>query len=200
MKKLILTTIVYDMPGQTDLVTRQKLVVINSSKTADENHDTEAAVAAAKAWFEKSVMAEQGATYISITAEATIDADNPEPQALYTEADLVSFGNFMAQKILALELEDYDKTSAEYISKLCVWDSDLANWREENQQQTKWRSRKQHPATDRLVECRITDDHAVGSFFARAKFMGHGIEWFYDNGDPVYDNLKFEWTEIKRNN
>lgn len=100
MKKLILTTIVYDMPNQTALVTRQKLVVINSSKTADENHDTEAAVVAAKSWFEKSVMAEQGATYVSITAEATIDADNPYPQALYTEADLVSFGNFIVKKAL----------------------------------------------------------------------------------------------------
>lgn len=138
MKKIVLTTIEYRMPAETSdgnpkVLKRPVLTVISSSRGTSPEADAVAAIQAVKTWFASSHYAKMNADLLSIDPSETIDADNPEPPALYTEADLVSFGNFMAQKILALELEDYDKTSAEYISKLCVWDSDLANWRGEQQ-------------------------------------------------------------------
>lgn len=63
----------------------------------------EIATRAAKTWFDKSAMSAAKAECISITAEDTIDADNPEPQELYTEADLVSFGNYMVSEARARE-------------------------------------------------------------------------------------------------
>ncbi len=116
----MLATITYRWSKNlSELVTRNKLVIINSSKHADANTDTSAAVQAMKAWF-NSDLANRGATYESITAEETIDAENPEPAALYTEADLVSFGNFMASKVCNLQPDQSP----------VVFDSDLANWRE----------------------------------------------------------------------
>jgi hypothetical protein len=113
------------------------LVVINSSKHADANHDREAAVAALKKWFEKSVMAEQGAVYESITAEETIDAENPEPSALYTEADLVSFGNYMRSesrhnRIVKFQKELLNSWPVEEL-EASVTDSDIAHWRHERE-------------------------------------------------------------------
>lgn len=128
MKKLILTTVVYDSPNSTLPVTKQHLVAINSSKDSSPAWDIREAVKAAESYYETlepSVVTK----ILSVVAEPTIDADNPEPPALYTEADLVSFGNFMAQKIL--RVTEYPGST--HLNSLYVWDSDLANWREEQQ-------------------------------------------------------------------
>ena len=154
MKKLILTTVVYDMPKQTEPVTRQFLVLINSSKFADENHDSEAAVKAAKSWFEKSAAYESGAKYISITAEPTIDADNPEPAANYTEGDLVTFGNFMVDKVYrSMDPGDRHKEPVR------VWHSDIANWKEK-QPSTEM---KKGPSEKELNAFRVVEDAFASS-------------------------------------
>lgn len=188
------------MPGQTEMVTRYKLVAIDSSKHATENHDTEAAVEAAKVWFEKSTPSQQGAKYISITAEATIDANNPEPQPLYTEAELVRFGNYMVAKCIAM----LGEPTPEQLQRIPVWDSDIRNWQAEELGNRKivnakeWNPRTEYPDSDRLVNCRPSHKENTPCFSARVRWQGGGLEWFNENDVPIKDAVQFEWTEINK--
>lgn len=125
----MLATITYRMNGPVEPVKQNNLVLINSSSSAGPVDDYRAAREAATEWFEKSRLKLEGAKMQSVYIEETIIAENPEPPALYTEADLVSFGNFMAQKIL--RVTEYKGST--HLNSLSVWDSDLANWREEQQ-------------------------------------------------------------------
>lgn len=63
---------------------------------------------------------------------------------------------------------------------------------------TKWNPRTLHPDTNRMVECR-SSQIKTPSFFAYADFVGGGIEWFFEKGEPIKDYIHFEWTEIKLN-
>jgi hypothetical protein len=80
-------------------------------------------------WFRKTPMHAMRATLEYIVIEETINADNPEPAAMYTEADLVSFGNFMALKVLKAS----GSAIVESDMGSYVWDSDIANWRHEKE-------------------------------------------------------------------
>lgn len=66
---------------------------------------------------------------------------------------------------------------------------------------TKWNPRSEYPDTNRLVVCRYigfdTTDTVGPQFIARVKWDGGGMEWFDEQGIPIRDAEKFEWTEIK---
>ena len=59
-----------------------------------------------------------------------------------------------------------------------------------------WIPRTEHPKNSELVDCRTTSGHPSG-FRAFVKWDGAGIEWFYESGRPIRDEVQFEWSEIK---
>jgi hypothetical protein len=127
MKKLMLATITYRMNGPVEPFKQNNLVLINSSSSAFPADDYRAAIEAVYEWFDKSRINLEGGILQDVLIQETIIAGNPEPPALYTEADLVTFGNFMAQKILRIVAYK----GSTHLNSLQVWDSDIANWKDE---------------------------------------------------------------------
>jgi hypothetical protein len=200
MKKLMLAEICYRYNGAPKEIKEYHQVLINSSAHAPADEDYRSARSAVTKWFPKTRRALEGAELLSTHILETILSDNPEPAALYTEADLVSFGNFMALKVL--------KASGSAIVESdigsYVWDSDLANWRHEREtskdsvkNESTWNPRTEYPNNDRLVECRyVCARNSPGAnFFARVRWFENGLSWFNEFGTPIMDVVQFEWRE-----
>lgn len=124
----MLAEICYRFNGAPKEIKEYHQVLINSSAHAPADEDYRSARSAVTKWFPKTRIALEGAELLSTNIPETILSDNPEPPALYTEADLVSFGNFMATKA-------YRSVGPAHRPKEAfqVWDSDLANWRHEKE-------------------------------------------------------------------
>jgi hypothetical protein len=66
-----------------------------------------------------------------------------------------------------------------------------------NHDHVRWSPRTEYPDTPRKVRCRFTYEGQEFEFRGHVKPDFGGLEWFYDNGDPIRDAVQFEWTEIK---